>query len=763
VNRLIFGQDHVRKGWVISPTLFFLSMLLLFSFLSLGCVGESDRISPGYSVRPLYNMSGPQLYTGPKTYTQTDICEISKACMAFACKNNTPTFLGVQVPWAESSLYGGECGIFVTLNTTDDSIDDVLDDYGYDYFPMGVGLQSLSDSVAVSRYTNSSVTSVVFYSYLTEDGRLIPEPDPRRLRYLLDRNIIPVYVWFSGNWTPNPGTPSIPNEMKEYLVNWSETLGENGPVIIIPFATTNHSLAMRMNGSIRSLAITIHQKCPTCLVGVYVDSSWNGTQIESYLNSTLYQERTVNLNWKTVPGHNLSEMDPDWAEHTSSVDLVGLGVYFNDFPCSGYYPVSYIMSVGRRILYTYHRPNVIVYFGGSLGPGNPVSSHTIGTGRVNQWTDGSPDGSGSPSSPAPPPCSWTERDIYIAYRELFNHIGIMNRYGTLFINLDRAFNTSYSLAPRVNEMYPVMENDSITGVGTTGDRLAGAGVVLPGLALVHIVNSSENLRPLSVFSWNGVDNGCEAAGSIGTFGLSDDDFASIYSMLAVRYAIYSGGSEPGLFDNNTLAYYTCGYLKTTRGLSVEVNELVTNDFVREGKNYYNVWERVSTRELSLADSYNIDPFLMHVILDYCSDGSGFSGLSGPGGSGLWCSGKPDYEIADAAARGTTIMNDYIMSHPPNYLYGPGSARITNRDLAVRNFATVYSAVYGPDQLTDLIQTYENVRSSDTECKRLTKFLFKEECQQRYFPGEYRAVDHILGGHLAYFEDMDWYDNFCTES
>ncbi|MCD6279845.1 hypothetical protein J7J26_03695 [Candidatus Micrarchaeota archaeon] len=693
--------------------------LMIFIFLSLvlimfipGCIspGPAGLSETGlylsHNRSLLYQFTGPQ-FQNFSELNRSSMCDETDECMYFACKNVTSgTLLGIHMPWFETSLLNGNCSLFIVANATkDDNLDDALGDYKV--MPIGLGSGSgVSDMNAIGKYNNCSVSMVVKYSYLDEQGYLVPEPDPSITKCLVENQIVPIYVWFLGNWSGIQDThPDGYLSENDYLSKISNNLGLYGPVIIIPYAGANTS----MNESIKSLASDIKNNCDSCMTGVFLDTMLNNTQQEEFLNATIISDVP-----SSCPMWEVNSAVP-WPYNTTCIDFVAWGIDFNHLEdCNGYLASGTAISLGKRILHFYHRPSIILYYGGHEGQ------------STNNITN----------------CTWHDYDIKTAYKEIYNNLGFLPASGIVYLNAGRAIeNESYSINPYVNNMTAILSNDSILGVRTksinSNDTVfVSASIVLPFLYASHIITGPENIRPMDSMSWNGVGMKCSGGMHFGTLKFTEDDLFTAYNSQLLTYIILNPASN---FD--CVSCYECGMV------GYIYSRISENDDIYD---YHTSFSSdlsaddcdIPFKSIAVGDAYEIDPYLMDAIIKTCESGN--------------CVDMPDEERADNAARGLVYLKQKLSNHYYDYL---GTNNPSYNQLhAVYDFALVYSAENGYDGFKRLMNSY--FQNDDNQCKFLQKFFFKEQCQDEYFSSSKDNVNKAFALYWFYFDNCGWFDEHC---
>ena len=297
-------------------------------------------------------------------------------------------------------------------------------------------------------------------------------------------------------------------------------------------------------------------------------------------------------------------------------------------------------------------------------------------------------------------------------------------------------------------MTAILSKDDITGIRITEDdpmtpedesQITSTGSILPFLYVAHVITGIENLRPIDSMSWNGVGIECSGGALFGTIKFSEKLLIEAYVTQILSYILLDPKSN---FD--CAACYECGMQGDDIWFKID-----ENDYIR---GYHDLYDDSFTtddcdipyRSLSVADAYELDPYLMESVFITCDE---------PESN---CDDMVDYERAKEAAKGIAYLRHKMGDDYYDYL---GSSSPSNNTInGVYDFAAIYSAEFGFDDFKSLLDGFAVTGSG---CQDYLHWYFmNEDCQEAYFDAERDEVNKAFARYWLYFDSCSWYDSYC---
>lgn len=318
-------------------------LLLLFlaaAFLFFGCtlaIPQSEQLT--------LKKSAPE-YSQPSEYVCQEVDSVVP-CSCMMCEKKYPwtaELLPFLKDWFDGSLKGGTCG-FENCNaeTYFDTLADKGDQLLSRTFMYGFG-PSFASADAANLYCDYTLQLATKWM----QGKTGPPrvPIAGRAMCWLDRNILPLYIYYTGGQFIDAGrTAQIAKAFDNADVGFASAKGA-GPVMITTEAEFDSSDDAAV-AAVRAQVAAIKNNCDKCLTVLAVKSG-DTAALEKILGP---------------PGIPT----PEYA----MVDAVGFGFRANDYPASYNCNIDKIINdnfqFSRYILSKYQKPSIWLYAGASQG------------------------------------------------------------------------------------------------------------------------------------------------------------------------------------------------------------------------------------------------------------------------------------------------------------------------------------------------------------------------------------------------------------
>src|SRR3989344_9536504 len=318
-----------------------LLLLLPIAFLALGCtlaIPQSEKLQ--------LKTSAPE-YSDPANFVCQEV-DPQFPCSCMMCEKKYPwtaELLPFLKDWFDGSLKGGTCA-FQNCNaeTYIKTIEDKGDQIISRTFMYGFG-PSFASADSANLYCDYTLQLATKWM----QGKTGPPrvPIPGREMCWLDRNILPLYIYYSGGqFIDSARTAKIAKAFDNAEVGFASAKGA-GPRMITTEADFSSSWDDTAADAVRAQVSAIKSNCAKCLTVLAVKSG-DTAALEKILGA---------------PGSPTAEY--------AMVDAVGFGFRANDYPASYRCSIDKIINdnfqFSRYILSKYQKPTIWLYAGASEG------------------------------------------------------------------------------------------------------------------------------------------------------------------------------------------------------------------------------------------------------------------------------------------------------------------------------------------------------------------------------------------------------------